>query len=109
MNTVWVVGSISGVLLIPVVRACVWYQRWDPLDFLKEGVDPGHYGAHRSANSLLLVDPAAGNCRQELPGMEKESHGSLLAEVQTQGLQHGAAVSAICRDHARVDSVCRTR
>ncbi len=61
MNTVWVVSTISVALLIPVVRACVWFHRWDPLDFLKEPADPGQYGAHRSANSLVLVDPADDN------------------------------------------------
>ena len=43
MYTVWIVSTVSVGLLIPVVRACVWFLRWNPLDFLGESADPGPY------------------------------------------------------------------
>ncbi len=76
----WIVSTISAALLIALLRACVWFQRWDPIDFLKEVPDPGQYGTHRSANSLLPLDPAGGSYPQELSGMENESHASLLVK-----------------------------
>jgi hypothetical protein len=77
MYTVLVVGTISVALLIAVVRACVWFQRWDPLDFLDEAAYHGQFNSHRSANSLR-VDPADENYSLEPPVKENESQDLLL-------------------------------
>lgn len=61
MGIVWVASGMCVALLIVIVRACIWFQRWDPLDFLKELPDSGQYGLYRSEDALLLVDSASEN------------------------------------------------
>ncbi len=89
MSPLWVVTASFVALLIAAVRIFVWYQRWDPLDWLKEAADPGQFGSHRSMNRLLAVDPAINNRQQGPSGTGIQV--PLPPERGTERLRHCAA------------------